>query len=175
MECAKEVFLAIQCQQKRIFFPSPFRLLSLCSSSIPLSPYLFLVCRVAQLLTQLDLPDLSVVPTEQNKGLVFLSDQNANIWPSRYITRVRWVGDKKWHLTNSKSPSINGRCILTGFSGWALAPAIGGWTTATGAGSWLGADMTVRAITPTVDPVWTERTNQMGNNIGIWFPLFSSL
>lgn len=59
-------------------------------------------------------------------------------------------------LTNSKSPSMKGRCILTGFSGWALAPRIDGGITATGAGSWLGADITVRAITPTVEPVPIE-------------------
>ena len=69
-------------------------------------------------------------------------------------------GMSERQLTNSKSPSLKGRCILTGFSlAWAPPAIIDGWTeaaaaaAATGAVSWLGAAITVLAITPTVEPI----------------------
>lgn len=79
--------------------------------------------------------------------------------PSAVIISMRGMSERQ--LTNSKSPSVKGRCILTGFSlAWAPPPIIDGWTAAaaaaeaaTGAGSWLGAAITVLAITPTVEPI----------------------
>lgn len=43
-----------------------------------------------------------------------------------------------------------------GFSGWKAAT--GGGMAATGVGSWLCADITDRAITPTVEPVKTTQS-----------------
>lgn len=51
--------------------------------------------------------------------------------PTLFSTSLnsRDLSSTERELTNSKSPSIKGRCILTGFSGWGLAPITDeGWT-----------------------------------------------